>query len=335
MAQDLKVVGIEDGALIASDDDGVRFRIEIDESLQAKLRQYRLEQSTGPRISPRDVQSHIRAGLSAEDVAELTGASIEYVERFVGPIIAEREHIVAQALAIPVRSGAEVDPLAEALSFGAAIRERLASLGAHGERWASWKEPESGWFIKLEFTADGIDHDARWAFDARKSSLAPANAEANTLSQHGEASSGLIPRLRAVPLLPDESRFDSGAFDLDVEVSTPAAIEPAPTRAAVPVGAIRTEEAPKDVHDTADLLEALRKRRGERQDVALYDFDADFGVDGAPEDDYDEISDDDDVVEPFAPTPLISTAAGSRKGRASMPSWDEIVFGSRSEEDPA
>ena len=83
-------------------------------------------------------------------------------------------------------------------TFGSVIRDRLAKLGAHGERWASWKDEERGWIVKLEFTADTIDHDARWGFEPRKQSLHPMNSEATTLSQQGELKGGLIPRLRAV-----------------------------------------------------------------------------------------------------------------------------------------
>jgi len=37
--QELKVIGVENGALLAASDDGARFRIEIDEVLQSRIRQ--------------------------------------------------------------------------------------------------------------------------------------------------------------------------------------------------------------------------------------------------------------------------------------------------------
>ncbi|WP_286329235.1 septation protein SepH [Agromyces marinus] len=195
--QELKVIGVESGALIAASDDGARFRIEIDEVLQSRIRQATPEAQTGPKLSPREVQTHIRSGLSAEEVAELTGASVEYIRRFEGPVIAEREHMVTSALAVPVNA-AEHTEGDEPASFGTVLRERLAKLGAQGERWASWKDDERGWMVKLEFTADGIDHDARWSFEPRKQALHPQNTDATTLSSHGEVRGGMIPRLRAV-----------------------------------------------------------------------------------------------------------------------------------------
>ncbi|HEV7565714.1 MAG TPA: septation protein SepH [Microbacteriaceae bacterium] len=356
--QDLKVIGVENGALLAASDAGERYRIAIDEVLQSRLRQGRTESNTnGPKLSPREVQAHIRAGMSAEDVAAVTGASIEYIERFEGPILAEREHMVASALSVPVHTAAEVDPL-EGATFGSVIRDRLASLGVSGERWASWKEQEGGWIVKLAFTADSIDHDARWSYDARKHALAPLNSEATTLSQQGELQGALIPRLHAVTphtSETDESRFDSGAFtfrDLSNDLVGPDTVphlEPVAygrsTSAAnnsIAVSAIKrsNDDDPKDVHQTADLLEALRRRRGERE-AASYDDqaqqagEADNGVRvvDVPLDDFTQL--DQPPHEPVTAVAAAPQQRQSKKGRASMPSWDEIVFGARSDDDLA
>lgn len=381
--QDLKVIGVENGALLAVGDDGERFRIAVDDVLQSKIRQVRQETSaTAPKLSPREVQAHIRSGMSAEDVASVTGAPLDYVQRFEGPIVAEREHIVASALSVPVHTTADVDPLGEGNTFGAVIRDRLASLGVVGERWASWKDSEAGWIVKLEFTADQIDHDARWGYDARKHALSPLNSEATTLSQAGELKGGtLIPRLRAVMPHegePDESRFDSGAFTfpespdlLGPEFTQP--LEPltysrTPNGAnnSIAVSAIKRadDETPRDLHQTADLLEALRRRRGERE-AAVYDEpvdvrgdvpeagDAPFRVVDEPIAIFDTPldpapSDSSAPAMPSAGAPQAPTASASpdtsasssssrasKKGRASMPSWDEIVFGARTDDDLA
>ena len=75
--QDLRVIGVENGALLVASDDGTRFRIPIDEVLQSKLRQSVPDPGKGPRLSPREIQAHIRSGMSAQDVASITGADIE------------------------------------------------------------------------------------------------------------------------------------------------------------------------------------------------------------------------------------------------------------------
>jgi len=213
--QELKVIGVENGALLAASEEGDRFRIPIDEVLKSRIRQTQPETTSGPKLSPREIQAHIRSGMSAEDVAAVTGASLDYVRRFEGPVIAEREYMVSSALSVPVHTAIDPDPLDDDANFGSVIRQRLATLGASDERWAGWKEPDGGWIVKLSFTADDVEHDARWGFEPKKNSLSPMGGEAIALSQQGELKGSLIPRLRAVGAetsLADVSRFDSGAF---------------------------------------------------------------------------------------------------------------------------
>ena len=340
--QDLRVIGVENGALLVAADDGERYRIPIDEVLQSKLRQTQPEPGNGRKLAPREIQAHIRAGMSAQDVSSITGVPLEYIQKFEGPVLAEREFVVESALAVPVHT-ADLDPSKEAVTFGTAIRERLHELGAVGERWASWKEMASGWVVKLSFTANQIDHDARWSFDPRKLALAPLNSEAIQLSQQGDAASGpLIPRLRAVAAddqKPDASRFDSGAFDVDDSVV--AAPQPAPTAPmaeAVPYGRNSTGEHDAPAHSqTADLLEALRRRRGERES-ALYEDDEDDARTAHPSTGairLVEVPLGDFGGEADSQRQTGPQGRSSRKGRVAMPSWDEIVFGARPDEDPA
>jgi len=335
--QDLRVIGVENGALLVAADDGTRFRIPIDEVLQSKLRQSIPDPGTGPKLSPREIQSHIRSGMSAQDVASITGASLEYIERFEGPVVAEREFVVTSALAVPVRTAGDIDPLVQGRTFGTAIRERLHDLGAVGERWASWKD-ETGWIVKLAFTANQIDHDARWQFEPKKQALSPLNSEAVTLSQQGDAGGALIPRLRAVTEPdPDSSRFDSGAFALsDSQVIESRAAEAAAAPEPISLRARQDDTAAaSNNNQTADLLEALRRRRGERESANFDDQDArashpstgsirivDVPIEGLA---------DESSPRSTSPQPRL----GSKKNRASMPSWDEIVFGARPDDDLA
>lgn len=334
--QELRVVGTEGGALIVASEDGVHYRIPAEDVVQAGLRSAPVDHGSARRIAPKDIQAHIRSGMSAQDVASITGAPLEYIQRFEGPVLAEREFVVNSALDVPVRTAADTDPLAQGTTFGVAIRQRLADLGGSNERWASWKEAGGGWIVKLSFTANQIDHDARWQFDPRKQSLVPLNNEAVTLSQQGEAAGALIPRLRAVaptePAEADAPRFDSGAFLLE---DSPVAPEPAPP-APVPLSRARAEEEPVHGNQTADLLEALRRRRGERESAGFGDDDAraahpstggirivDVPIDSV-------IEDESSGQNSTAPQPTTR-----KKGRAAMPTWDEIVFGARPDDDPA
>ncbi|GAB3130474.1 septation protein SepH [Glaciibacter psychrotolerans] len=386
--QELKVIGVENGALLAASEEGDRFRIAIDEVLQSRLRQTQIESVSGAKLSPREIQAHIRSGLSAEDVADVTGASLDYVRRFEGPVLAEREYIVSSALGVPVHTALDSDPSESGATFGSVIRDRLASLGASDERWASWKEPAGGWILKLSFTADEIHHDARWGFEPKKNALTPMGSEAIALSQHGELKGGLIPRLRAVGAetsAADVSRFDSGAFtfkELQVdEVLNDTAPLPDPVPYARPgstndaaanAAISRAVEPTATLSETADLLEALRRRRGEREAAATPSpATAELPVISASAvspsatpspaaalspvpapstDGRDDITahldraPDPQPATEAMPNVWASQAAKAqartsttppKRGRASMPSWDEIVFGARSDDDLA
>ncbi|TFD89301.1 septation protein SepH [Cryobacterium serini] len=383
--QELKVIGVENGALLAASEDGDRYRIAIDEVLQSRLRQTQTERVNAPKLSPREVQAHIRSGMSAEDVAAVTGASLEYVRRFEGPVVAEREYIVSSALSVPVHTAIDPDPIDENVNFGSVIRERLASLGATGERWASWKEPGGGWIVKLSFTADEIDHDARWGFEPKKNSLSPVGSEAVALSQQGELKGSLIPRLRAVgseTSAADVSRFDSNAFNFKESLADEILNDTSPNLEAVPhsrslsrddavskAAIKRAAEPASNMSETADLLESLRRRRGEREAASSADASASASASASaakpmasasvstptqslrprPATSNDAtVTDESSAAPATTPEPTGNVWANQaaraqertnhgrtapKRGRASMPSWDEIVFGARTDDD--
>lgn len=358
--QDLRVIGVENGALLVVSDEGTKYRIAIDEVMQSKLRQAIPDHGSGRKLAPREIQAHIRSGMSAQDVASITGVPLDYIQKFEGPVLAEREFVVTSALNVPVHTAMETDPLGGGSTFGTVIRERLYDLSAVDERWASWKEIGGGWVVKLAFTAEQIDRDARWRFDPKKAALSPLNNEAITLSQQGDATGTLVPRLRAVgdeDRLPDQSRFDSGAFTAEeLSPREPGRGEAGARLEAVPYG--RLDDAPPAVSDaainraptadenesnqTADLLEALRRRRGERESANFTDDTTDGKASHLPNGTIRLVdipldvfgNDTDDRPGNTSPQPnVFQPRASSRKGRASMPSWDEIVFGARSDDD--
>ncbi|KZC94818.1 septation protein SepH [Clavibacter tessellarius] len=395
--QDLKIVGVEDGALVVETVGGDRHRLAMDDAFRQALRRQTGDGGAVRKAAPRIIQSFIRQGMSAEDVARETGASVEYVRKFEGPVVAEREHVVRSAMKVPVHTAIEVDPMGQGTLFGQVIEERLESLGATDVRWSSWKEQLGGWVVKASFTSEEIDHDARWAYDPKKHALSPANNEAVTLSQQGEIRGALIPRLRALP--PETvdthqedgvTRFDSGAFRLPEPVASATqdtAPQPweAPRReegAAVthlgrqgnhPAGSQQPARvAQAELNETADLLEALRRRRGERESVPREDegdaADASpaespspaarggepltrprGGQRGAPplrsavvpgigrgesgRERSQGDAEDEGLRTPGGAESRGSGKASGRRGRTAMPSWDEIVFGARSDDD--
>ena len=336
--ENVTIVGTEAGVLVLATESGMRYALPIDEVLRREIKRAQVHGQPSAPVNPREIQTHIRAGLSAAEVAELLGVSLDDVTRFEGPVLAEREHIIGQALAVPVLVASEVEPDAQP-TFGTAIRDKLSALGAGEQRWASWKD-EHGWTIKVEFTASEVAHDARWSFDPRSGTLAPLNADATQLSRHGTQPEGLIPRLRALDAertspYKDDTRFDEEAFEPVADSEPAVDTTPLPERANQAVQEAAMTRAPEESTtsaETADLLEALRRRRGQREP--------------AP-----SVEDDDEATDPIAlfdalepeaapapATPLVALPdepadnASRKKRRNAMPSWDEIVFGARTDE---
>ncbi|KAB1638529.1 DUF3071 domain-containing protein [Pseudoclavibacter terrae] len=367
--QELRFIDLDEGALVVSGDDGQRFRVVIDEALRDALRPRISTRVDAPKVPPRAIQQLIRAGKTIDEVIELTGAAREDVVRFEGPVRAERDYLVRQARAVTVRLKTDADPLGQdGTSFGEVIDDRLEASVATAVVWDAWKDDEEGWRVGLSFAVDEISREALWGFEPKTQALTPLNPTATMLSQQGEAPALGSPRLRAVVEAPQR------------EVAPAVSAEPSAKEPVSWIGAAasRLERATEQQHhETADLLEALRRRRGERVPQSFDDDE-----DGADEDESsaegpldetgspspertpvklfaprarDEDRFETETIEPSdlgaagvravdvpldgldepardAEGPSQSKHSPKRSGRAAMPSWDEIVFGTRSDE---
>lgn len=351
---ELTVIGAENGALIVVSADGARFRVPITEALHTALRQNRPPAPAAHSIPPREIQALIRQGLTAQEVAAQTREPLEYIQRFEGPVLAEREYVVTAARTVPVAVVAEPEPGTTG-TFGSVIDRRLSAIGARDVRWES-RKVDTHWQVSVSFLDGETARTAAWSFDPKKAVLAPTNHEAHSLSQQGDGAAPVLPRLRAVPADADSSsRFDSGAFAPLLDGARPDGARTADG-----------EGAPSG--QTADLLEALRRRRGEREPASTEEWesaraahpstgsiriveiplspqaDDDSGTDDTVEVPAARASDsaiDDaaltgsDPAPETAPVDPPATKSSSRRGRPAMPSWDEIVFGARPDDDPA
>lgn len=198
---ELTVIGAENGALIVVSEDGDRYRVPITEALHTALRQNRPAAPVAHRVSPREIQAMIRAGKSAAEVVAETGEPAEYVQRFEGPVIAEREYVVTAARSVPVAVAADTESGVASHTFGGVIDSRLTELKAASVTWSSWKT-DLHWIVTVAFLDAGVEREARWTFDPKKATLIPSNHEAQSLSQQGEApppSSRVCARCRSSP----------------------------------------------------------------------------------------------------------------------------------------
>lgn len=338
--------------LIVEADAGERFTLAITDELRHAVRYARPKAAPGSEdestdvLSPRLIQQRIRAGLTAADLAELTGAPLEALEKYEPPVIAERAYVAE--LARTTRIGH--DPSAPLL--GELVADRLAARGVDPDAivWDAWREVDEPWQVAVEFAGGGTTVRALWSFDHTARSLTAEDDESRWLTET-ELLDVPIPRrhLSAVPSGEDDGR-------------------PLPARRpAAPLGEIgagledeaAADNAEPDGTETATteaLLEDLDARRGTREGVLDFDVDdegddfegfgpaarareadvgfgasmphpstqgravGDAGAPAAPP----KVTPAD--VTPAAPAP---EAKATRRGRASVPSWDEIVFGAK------
>ncbi|HEX3003055.1 MAG TPA: septation protein SepH, partial [Angustibacter sp.] len=260
---DLQLVGVHDDGehLVLSDDDGQRYTVVVDEALRAAVRRDRahlgqLQIQIGGELRPREVQARIRAGATAEQIAEASGWPLERIRRYEGPVLAEREHIAQLARDVVLRRRGGDSP-----TLGAEVSRRLTARGVDAEAttWDSWRPDQGPWTVAVSFTAGGRDRQARWHLDVAARSVTPADDEARWLSEQvpeGDGPLGTV-RLAAVP---------SGST------------------AGLPGSSVYDVEADGGVHeptsDPLDLMTAMRSRRRER-DLHRTRRSHDSGVDPA------------------------------------------------------
>ncbi len=259
--RDLRLVGVhEDGQhLLLADADGERFRIQLDDPLRAAVRrdrprlgQLQIEIDGGMR--PREVQALIRAGLSAEEVSERSGWTVEKVARYEGPILAEREYVAGLARGVRLRGRGGGGASAPTLS--ARVSQRLSGRGVDpaSADWDSARDENGGWTVVLTFPAGGRERQARWAFDVQDRTVSAVDDEARWLSEDdatGDSSPVPAPHLVGAPVRA------TTVYDVEAEggVASPRASTRKKASAATP-------EPQGD--EPLDLMSAMRERAAHR-----------------------------------------------------------------------
>jgi hypothetical protein len=339
---ELRVVAVSnDGTrLVLKAADATEYTLPIDERLRAAVRGDRprlgqIEIEVESHLRPRDIQARIRAGATAEEVAQLAGIPVDRVRRFEGPVLAERAFMAERARKTPVRRpGENSGPL-----LGEAVQERLLLRGAEKDtvQWDSWRRDDGTWEVLLVYRVAGEPHSASWTYDPPRRLVQAVDDEARSLIGESddlavpEPSFPFVPRIAR---LPRERSMDRALERLDRDrPSLPAqASEPA-------------EESTGERDSLTSLLEAVPSFRG------------DLVVPERPSETPEEPVEEPATEEPPAPaasagsayadvlmprsvgshrdrligaTDRQAEADGVRPGRrAAVPSWDEIVFGTR------
>ncbi|MEO7754113.1 MAG: septation protein SepH [Terracoccus sp.] len=248
--QDLRLIGVhEDGAhLLLADDDGTRFTVPLDDAIRAAIRRDRptlgqQQTAVDGGMRPRDVQAMIRAGLTADEVADRAGWTVEKVHRYEGPILAEREHVATLARQVRLRARAGAHGAAADLDTRVGQRLRSREIDTDTARWDSRRADKGAWTVLLFFNAGGRQREAIWNFDLLARTVTALDDEARWLSDDEEAeSAGPLPAVTH----PAPAARPSRVYDVEAE----GGIDAAPGRRR------RTEPT--------DLVSTLRERSSQR-----------------------------------------------------------------------
>jgi hypothetical protein len=336
---ELRVVAVSnDGTrLVLKAADSTEYTLPIDERLRAAVRGDRprlgqIEIEVESHLRPRDIQARIRAGATAEEVAQMAGIPVDRVRRFEGPVLAERAFMAERARKTPVRRPGENSgpPLGEA------VQERLLLRGAEKDtvQWDSWRRDDGTWEVLLVYRVAGEPHSAIWTYDPPRRLVQAVDDEARALIGESddlaapEPSFPFVPRIARLPRdRPLDRPTDRERPSLPAQASEPA------------------EESTGERDSLTSLLEAVPSFRG------------DLVVPERPMEPEEEAAEEPEAEEPPAPaasagsayadvlmprsvgshrdrligsTDRQAEADGVRPGRrAAVPSWDEIVFGTR------
>lgn len=302
--------------VVLTDGEGREFALPVTDALRAALGapapgraaatdpSQKVETPMTSSMRPREIQTRIRAGESAETVAAAAGTTVEAIMAYVGPVLAEREHVAERAQRASVRRApGESAGASTARALGDAVAAHLRSLEVDPANvaWDAYRRETGRWILTATFAAgrSGTAHftydapgnyvlldddDARWLVgDVLPEATAPAPAARDDLRQVRER------RLAAAP-----EELPLGG---DEPAPGPAAPAPRTTRVA-------------PVDDELPLGPAASSAAATSSGAASSDATDSPGARAEAEDD----------APPRRPVQ-------KKRGRASVPSWDEIMFG--------
>jgi hypothetical protein len=324
--QELRLVAVsEDGsyAILAVPGRSGRFLLPIDDRLRtvakgqfSRLAQYEIEVENPLR--PKEIQDRIRAGETADQIADAAGIPPDRVRRFEGPVLAERQYRAQEAQRATIRGTGDGGP---GPRLGDIVAERLSSVGASPEtaEWDSRKRSDGNWQVQLQFAIGGRPGYAEWIYDPRRRHVIPDDDQAVRLCLPQEEWAAVRFAERSTPTATvtpigsrqlaqhpevareQERRAASLAARRDSGLAGAPEPEPALTAGYAP-GRERAHPAGEPAHPAGDAASSGAASSGSAEEVA-------------------------------AVAQAAKKAAGGRARRASVPSWDEIMFGTSRQPD--
>ena len=308
---------------------GEKFRLLVDDSLRATIKRSGQSAGLSVQLTPREIQSEIRSGKSVEELIARSGDARHYIEKFAAPVLDELSHVIASALSVRISIAGDRHTDISHIEFGDIISGRLEASGVHEFDWTARRDEQQVWLVSANYSINGESRKATWSYDAKRMLLAPENENAIRLSTQNSLAEQNYAKL-SVAQEPQQPEVDLGI--------TQSLADTQLVETVIPIG--RTSEIIQEQFEAeeqeppTDLLEALKKKREERsvrdsdqveiepktQNLEIVpDYEQAFEIGEEPQLDPEEI----------APNP----APVRRSGRPSIPSFDEIVQGTKSEDE--
>ncbi len=321
--QELRLVAVsEDGsyAILAVPGRSGRFLLPIDDRLRtvakgqfSRLAQYEIEVENPLR--PKEIQDRIRAGETADEIADAAGIPPDRVRRFEGPVLAERQYRAQEAQRATIRGRGDSGP---GPRLGDIVAERLNGVGAHADsaEWDSRKRPDGNWQVRLQFSIGGRASSAEWIYDPRRRHVIPDDDQAVRLClpQEEWAAVTFAERSRATATVtPIGSRQHSPYADQAREHERRIVAAPPRPRDA--------DYAAVADGDSGRAMPGASVVASHADGTGEHLAEAPAASAGAPAD------------APDTRAAPVKKAASGRSRRASVPSWDEIMFGTSRQPD--
>lgn len=292
----------DDGAqLRLLDEQGAEHLLPIDDRLRSAVQASDSPAARGSRgmektmestLRPRDIQARIRAGESPEAVAQAAQTSVEKIMPFAAPVLAEREHIAQRAQRSSVRRTDAGAGGARTLGDAVATHLRAGNVDPDTVEWDSWRREDGRWSLVATYATGERSGTAELTFDAPGNYVTLDNEDARWLV--GETIAAPAPAHD--DLRHARQRRLSAVADEELPLGDQLGDDAIDLVSDHPVEAFLEPEPVEEPQPDAE-----------------------------PEPEPEVVAEEaEPVEEPEAPTrrPVKKT-----RGRASVPSWDEIMFG--------
>jgi hypothetical protein len=165
--------------LIFMDEDGSEFAVVVDDHIRRSINTSDNASitTTDSGISPRDIQTRIRRGETAEAIASEAGVDSARIERYAGPVLAERSYMAKRASQTLVRR-----PHGEVI-LGELATGQLANRGVDTLTlvWDSYRRDDARWTVTVSWASGSGGGIASWIFDPLAQSIVALDDEARWL----------------------------------------------------------------------------------------------------------------------------------------------------------